>query len=154
MPIILTPAGGSSTTDTIITLTGTSEPNSAITVRSTDNLTLLATTTTDGAGNWTATTSSLPLGPHMLRVQATDLAGNTSPVVPLIIIIRLREVLLTGPTIISLTPEDGAREVATNTDLTLHFSEPVTIGTGNIMIRKFPDGIIAEVISVTSGQVT
>ena len=80
MPIILSPAGGSSTTNRSVTIIGTAEENTVISVYSTDGLTLLTTVPVDEDGNWTAITPELALGGHWLLIRDTDAAGNTNPV--------------------------------------------------------------------------
>ena len=61
---------------------------------------------------------------------------------------------LIPPTIQSLSPADNATGVNTTTDLTITFSEIVSAGTGNIIIKKISDSSTVETIDVTSGQVT
>ncbi|WP_396190634.1 Ig-like domain-containing protein, partial [Flavobacterium sp.] len=66
------------TNDTTPSFTGTAEANSTVTLYDTDGTTVLATTTTDGSGNWSLTASTLSEGAHTLTTKATDLAGNVS----------------------------------------------------------------------------
>jgi lambda family phage minor tail protein L len=61
---------------------------------------------------------------------------------------------MTAPTLSSSTPATGAKDVATNSNLVLVFSEAVDRETGNIEIYKYADDSIVETIDVTSGQVT
>ena len=61
---------------------------------------------------------------------------------------------MTPPTLQSLSPLDNATGVSTTTNLTITFSEVVTIGTGDILIKKLSDNSTVETIDVTSGQVT
>ncbi len=60
----------------IVTLKGTAEANSTITVF--DNSTKLGTTT-NSSGAWTFTTGALAVGSQSFTATATDGAGNTSP---------------------------------------------------------------------------
>ncbi|QGY30450.1 Ig-like domain-containing protein [Pantoea cypripedii] len=69
-------ADGGTTNDDTPELSGTAEANSIITVY--DGTTLLGTTTSDGDGNWSYTTSSLSNATHTLNVTVTDEAGNVS----------------------------------------------------------------------------
>ncbi|HYH66692.1 MAG TPA: Ig-like domain-containing protein [Urbifossiella sp.] len=86
----ITPDTGTSPTDRItntggLTVTGTAEANSTVTVY--DGPTLLGTTTADAAGNWTLPTT-LTETTHPLTATATDAAGNTSgasPVAPVVV---------------------------------------------------------------------
>ena len=68
-------------TDTVnannsVTLGGTAEAGSTVTVY--DAQTVLGTTTTNASGVWTYTTAPLSSGPQTLSAKATDAAGNTS----------------------------------------------------------------------------
>ena len=85
------PAAPVITTETIngnnsVTLAGTAEGNSA--VRVFDGATQIGTTTANGGGAWSYTTSILTSGAHILTATATDTAGNASvtsqPVNPVI----------------------------------------------------------------------
>ena len=74
---------GSSSTDNITTattpvFTGTAAANVTVTLYDTDGTTVLGTTTSDGSGNWSITSSTLGDGTHTLTVKASDAAGNTS----------------------------------------------------------------------------
>jgi len=66
------------TSDTTPTFNGTAEANSTVTLYDTDGTTVLGTTTADGSGNWTITSSTLAGGSHTLTVKAKDAAGNES----------------------------------------------------------------------------
>jgi hypothetical protein len=57
-------------------ISGTAEAFSAVSLY--EGLHLIGTTTADGSGNWTLTTSSLVDGSYSLKASATDIAGNTS----------------------------------------------------------------------------
>jgi MYXO-CTERM domain-containing protein len=78
-PVVLTPANGSTTSDTTPAYSGTAEPNSTVNVI-VDGVSV-GTTTADGAGNWTLTPAApLTDGVHTVSATATDAVGNTSPV--------------------------------------------------------------------------
>lgn len=66
------------TIDATPTVNGTSQANASVSLYDTDGVTVLGTTTADGSGNWSITSSALATGQHTLSVKATDLAGNTS----------------------------------------------------------------------------
>ncbi len=59
-------------------ITGTGEANAKIKLYDTDGTTLLGTTTADGSGNWSITSSKLSDGTHTLTTKQTDAAGNVS----------------------------------------------------------------------------
>ena len=61
----------------LVTLTGTAQANSTVTVF--DNSTQLGTATTSGSGAWTYTTGALASGSQSFTATATDGAGNVSP---------------------------------------------------------------------------
>ncbi len=58
------------------------------------------------------------------------------------------------PTISIKVPGNGATGVAVDADLVATFSEDVQKGTGNIVIKRFSDGVAVETIDVTTGAVT
>ncbi|WP_313505672.1 Ig-like domain-containing protein [Stutzerimonas kunmingensis] len=66
------------TRSTTPTLTGTAEPNSTVWLYDTDGATVLGTTTADGSGNWSITSTTLAEGAHTLTTKATDAVGNVS----------------------------------------------------------------------------
>ena len=74
---------GSSSTDNITSVTtptvtgGGAEVGATVKLYDTDGTTLLGTTTADGSGNWSITTSALTDGSHTLKAKVTDAAGNT-----------------------------------------------------------------------------
>ena len=68
--------GDGITRDNTLTLTGTAEANSTVSVY--DGATLLGTVTTNGSGAWSYISGALSDGSHSLTAIATDAAGNTS----------------------------------------------------------------------------
>ncbi|WP_162059515.1 Ig-like domain-containing protein [Undibacterium sp. KW1] len=66
------------TSNTTPAFTGTAEANSTVKLYDTDGVTLLGTSTANGAGNWTLTSSALAVGSHTVKATATDAAGNIS----------------------------------------------------------------------------
>lgn len=68
---------GQLTNDAQPTLSGTTEANAIVTIRS--NGTIIGTANADGSGSWSFTpTNALAQGENIFTVTATDVAGNTS----------------------------------------------------------------------------
>ncbi|RSZ59691.1 DUF4214 domain-containing protein [Massilia atriviolacea] len=61
------------------TVTGTALANATVKLYDTDGTTLLGTSTADGSGNWSITSTALGEGSHTLKVTQTNLASETSP---------------------------------------------------------------------------
>ncbi|MCI4433655.1 MAG: carboxypeptidase regulatory-like domain-containing protein, partial [Nitrosopumilus sp.] len=102
------------------TISGTSEPNALIDVF--DGTTLLGTTFADGLGDWSFITPFLPNGSYTINLSATDLAGNTSPIVGGLMIIEVPPATLYGATgadssadLYGIDPYSGASEFIGNT---------------------------------------
>jgi len=75
------------TADRTPTLIGAgAEAGATITLYDTDGTTVLATTSADAEGAWTATSTKLSVGPHTLTVVQTDLAGNKGVASPALVI--------------------------------------------------------------------
>ncbi|MBY0238186.1 MAG: DUF4347 domain-containing protein, partial [Burkholderiaceae bacterium] len=66
------------TSDTTPTVSGISEAYASITLYDSDGTTVLGTTTADGGGDWSITSTSLTEGQHSLQTTVTDQAGNVS----------------------------------------------------------------------------
>ncbi len=66
------------TNKTTPNFTGTAEASSTIMLYDTDGSTVLGTTTANGMGKWTITSSTLSEGAHMVSAKATDAVGNVS----------------------------------------------------------------------------
>ncbi|KFE63709.1 Large repetitive protein [Hyalangium minutum] len=78
VPVVSTPANGSTLSDNTPTYTGTAEPNSTVTVIV--DGTPVGTIPADGSGAWSFTpTAGLTNGPHTVKARATDAVGNVSP---------------------------------------------------------------------------
>jgi uncharacterized repeat protein (TIGR02059 family) len=60
------------------TITGHAEVNASVKLYDTNGVTVRGTTTADGSGNWSITTSTLAEGAHTLTAIQTDAAGNVS----------------------------------------------------------------------------
>ena len=74
-PVTGAVADNGATNDTTLTLTGTAEGGSTVTIYDTDGTTVLGTGVATG-GTYTITTSVLSQGIHTLTAKATDAAGN------------------------------------------------------------------------------
>ena len=59
-----------------------------------------------------------------------------------------------APTLSSSSPTDNATNIAINTNIVLTFSENISKGTGNILIKKTSDNSTVETIDVTTASVT
>ncbi|WP_156490854.1 DUF4347 domain-containing protein, partial [Marinomonas atlantica] len=66
------------TSDDTPTLEGTAEANATVTLYDSDGTTPLGSTTANGSGNWSITSSELTDGSHTLSAKVTDSAGNIS----------------------------------------------------------------------------
>ena len=75
-PAISSPTEGAVTGDDTPTITGSGEANATITVY--DGSTSIGTTTANGSGAWTYTSSQLSEGAHALKAKATDAGNNDS----------------------------------------------------------------------------
>ena len=74
-PVIGTVADNGSSNDTTLTIAGTAESGSTVTIYDTDGITVLGTGVATG-GLFTITTSALSPVTHTLTAKATDAAGN------------------------------------------------------------------------------
>ena len=130
-------SGGSSadaiTSVTTPTVSGTAEAGS--TVRLYDGSTLLATTTADGSGAWSVTTSTLGAGSHTLTATATDAAGNTG------VLSAGRTVIIdTAAPTASVARSDLIAPSGTSATFTVTYDgtgagiDPASIATGNVTV--------------------
>ncbi|WP_404362435.1 Ig-like domain-containing protein [Corallococcus coralloides] len=76
-PVIAAPTAGQVLATQTPALSGTAEANSTVTVR--EGTTVLCTTTANGSGAWSCTSSTLSQGSHTVTATARDAAGNTGP---------------------------------------------------------------------------
>ena len=74
-PVTGSVADNSVTNDTTLTIAGTAEAGSTVTIYDTDGTTVLGTGVATG-GNYSITTSALNQGSHTLTARAADAAGN------------------------------------------------------------------------------
>ncbi len=83
-------APGTSTNDTTLTVSGSSEPNALITVYDTDGATVLGTIQAGPTGSWSLGVTLPDEGPHVITATATDAAGNVGPAsLPTVVVIDL-----------------------------------------------------------------
>lgn len=61
---------------------------------------------------------------------------------------------VTNPTVSSFSPLDNATGVSNNANLIITFNQNVTVGTGNILIKKSSDDSTVETIDITSDKVS
>lgn len=95
-------------------------------------------------------TAALAEGPHTLYVQERDAVGNWSDSASFTVTIDT-----TAPDLSSVSPANGAGNVAVNADLVITFSENVVKGaTGKITINKTIGEIPVVEIPVTSSDIT
>jgi uncharacterized repeat protein (TIGR02059 family) len=94
--------GDGITKDTTPTLTGTADANATVKLYDTDGTTLLGTTTADGWGDWSITSSILADGPHTLRATQTDSGNNTSPLSTGVVLTI--DTAVAAPTGVALSP--------------------------------------------------
>lgn len=80
-PVVVTPANGATLSTSMVTVTGTSEPNAVVTVILDSGI--AGTATADATGAWSLTLpATLSDGSHTVSARATDAAGNTGAVSP------------------------------------------------------------------------
>ncbi|WP_236225662.1 Ig-like domain-containing protein, partial [Pseudomonas pseudonitroreducens] len=104
---------GETTDDTRPKISGTAEANSTVKLYEVHGSNAyLGETTADGNGNWTYTPSTdLAQGPHAIRVQATDLAGNFSePSNIFDFTVEIAAPLPATPVIVSVYDDVGAKQ--------------------------------------------
>ncbi|MYM39404.1 Ig-like domain-containing protein [Duganella qianjiadongensis] len=104
--------GDNHTDITTPSITGTAEAYATVRLYDSDGTTVLGSTSADGSGNWSISSSALGLGLHNLSVRQTDLAGNQSatsatlgitidsppePAIPLVDGVAVSEQLVLGP---------------------------------------------------------
>ena len=109
------------TNDTTPTFTGTSEANASVTMYDTDGTTVLGTTTADGSGNWSLTSSTLSTGNHTLTTKASDVAGNVSSASSGLSV----SIETTAPTVSTINRVTSSLTNATSVDYTVSFAENV-----------------------------
>ena len=97
-------AGDGITNVTTPTLTGTAEAGTTVAIY--DGATLVGTTTADGTGHYSVSTSHLADGIHALTAQASDQAGNVATSAPTLVTIDATAPTVGSPTL-SIASDSG-----------------------------------------------
>ncbi len=106
------------TSDNTPTFTGAAEANSTVTLFDTDGITVLGTTTADGSGNWSITSTILAEGSHTLTTKATDVADNESAASAGLVVV----IDSTAPTL-AITSSASTLRAGETATITFTFSE-------------------------------
>ncbi|WP_191601785.1 Ig-like domain-containing protein [Marinomonas algicola] len=114
------------TSDTTPTVTGTAEANATVTLYDTDGTTSLGSTTADGSGNWSITSSTLTEGDHNLTTKATDTASNTS-VASSALTVTIDSTAPNAPSVADLA--DASDSGSSNSDNITSTTTPTLTGT-------------------------
>jgi hypothetical protein len=112
------------TNDATPDFTGTTEAGGFVSLY--EGNTLRGSTTADGAGLWTITSSQMGNGAHTLTARGMDAAGNTSVLSPAVVI-AIDTVVPNAPTGIALAP--GSDSGASNTDRLTNVATPTLSGS-------------------------
>jgi hypothetical protein len=150
-PVINAPTDNSFDTDGTITVSGTAEANSTVSVfeATASGDTSKGTAPVDASGNWTKTISGVSDGSHAYKAKARDAAGNTSGFSNSLMVV----VDKVKPKVSSTTPLNGATNVGLGTNLTATFSEKMRTSTVNKNTFKLykvkSDGTQTQITKVT-----
>ncbi|MGK5015003.1 Ig-like domain-containing protein [Janthinobacterium sp. HLS12-2] len=145
--------GDGITNDTTPTVTGTAAANATVQLYDTNGTTLLGSSTADGSGNWSITSSTLGQGVHTLTAKAVDGAGNTSAASPPLSIM-LDTTAPGAPATPTLNPASDSG--VSNSDHITHVTTPVISGTaesGSTVALYDSDGSTVLGTSVATGGV-
>ena len=141
---------GSSNSDNLtketsgFTISGTAEANA--TVELFNGTTSLGTITANSGGNFTLDIDLLAGSVHNITAQATDAADNVSDVSAVLAI-----------TVDTATPTITVKTMGTiapNSNLVATFSETITRGTGDIVIKESGGTITFETLGIQSANIT
>ena len=113
--------GDDITSDTTPTVTGTAAANATVKLYDSDGITLLGTTTANGSGDWSITSSALSEGAHTLKA-TQDIGGGASVLSGGLAL----TIDTTAPASQSIAVVGTPAPSATTMDLTVTFSEAVT----------------------------
>lgn len=114
--------GDGITSDATPTVAGTAAANATVKLYDSDGITLLGTTTADGSGDWSITSSTLSEGTHSLKATQAIGAGAASALSGGLAL----TIDTTAPASQSITVVGTPAPSATTMDLTVTFSEAVT----------------------------
>ncbi|PKN94770.1 MAG: hypothetical protein CVU44_02890 [Chloroflexi bacterium HGW-Chloroflexi-6] len=152
-PVVVAPANGSFTNDTTPGVSGTAAPNATVSIYI-DTL-LNGTTTSDGSGNWSHTSTALSTGPHDVKATVTDSANNTSPDSST----NTFTVDITDPTVTinqkTSAPVQADPTGATPINFTVVFSEAVTgFATGDVTLGGAAGATLGTVTEIAPNDGT
>jgi hypothetical protein len=155
-PVITSPPSGSITDQNVLTLTGTAETGSTVTLL--DNGEVLGATEVDSSGSFSYTTRPLADGVHSFTATATDVAGNVSDVSKAITV----TVDTVAPTVsVSLNKQEYTTneiveiqyEVADNIDqsvsVTIDTSPDLSVNSDNKIPPPLPVGSLKVTVTAT-----
>ena len=144
------------TNKTTPNFTGTAEASSTVTLYDTDGTTVLGTTTANGMGKWTITSSKLAEGPHMVSAKSTDAVGNVSSASSKLTVTIDTTAPVTAPDTPDLDPATDSG--VSNSDDITNYSGPCFLGTGadaNSWVNVYADGtLLGTTLSDGSGNYT
>ncbi|WP_052696984.1 Ig-like domain-containing protein [Pantoea sp. SM3] len=137
---------GGSTNDSTPTLSGTAEVGSI--VRIYDGSTLLTSITVGASGNWTYTTAALSQGSHPISVTSTDAAGNISATTSATVNI---DTVIPTITLVAAN-NNGSTAVAIGAGTSTNDNTPAFSGTAeaNSVVKIFDGGV--QIGSVTASS--
>ncbi|ALV91137.1 Ig-like domain-containing protein [Pantoea vagans] len=137
---------GGSTNDSTPTLSGTAEVGSI--VRIYDGSTLLTSITVGSTGNWSYTTGVLSQGSHPISVTSTDAAGNVSATTSATVTVDTVVPTLT----LAAANNNGSSSVAIAAGTSTNDNTPALSGTteANSVVRIFDGGV--QIGSVTASS--
>ena len=145
------------TNDDTPTLSGSAEANATIKLYDTNGTTLLGTTTADGSGNWSVTSSSLSDGSHTLQVTQTDKLSQTSSLSSGLVL----TIDTTAPTVLVDSMKFSSDTGFSNTDFitktaaqTISGTVDTNLAVDEIVQVSIDNGSTWQNASATSGQKT
>ncbi|CAN7290677.1 Ig-like domain-containing protein [Phenylobacterium sp. LjRoot164] len=139
------------TNDTTPTVSGTVGANNTVKLYDTDGTTLLGTTTADGSGDWSITSSALSQGSHTLRVVQVDGASNASPLSSGLVV-TIDTSAPAAPSAPDMT--SGSDSGASSTDNITNIATPTFTGTaeaGSTVVLYDTDGTTVLGSAVATG---
>ncbi len=125
------------TNDNTLTIKGTSEPNSTVSIY--NGSTLVTTAPADNSGAWSITTSTLSDGTYSFTITATDKAGNVSTISSALSV-TIDTAKPAKPSVTSITTDTGTSSSdGITSDTTLCFN-----GTADadVKVEVFIDGVL------------
>jgi VCBS repeat-containing protein len=138
------------TNDTALTLTGTAEAGTTVT------LYVGATAIGHGVatgGVWSIPISELVSGTHQITAIARDAAGNVSSASSPVVVTIDADAPIAIPA--DSTPADDVTNLPPDSNIVLRFDSPVELGTGgSIILYNVTDGTVLETISYDSTSIT